>query len=231
MRVGCRSLRCAGQGAASNKSQAFLKRRSNSSVFPFFSGKLLAVSETDGSSFPNGGLRETHEARGYTSTCCWGGGGLLGCGRARMPPVCLPAARAPPVPVLLPHFLSCVNVGRDRGLCVLVGGRPGLCCFPVWDTTSTPFITTNGQYGNTVNIPSTFFSWKGHSLDFKVPLLRSERALTEQGVRLLKALGQRGHKYLRSDCGAEQVRVGWLCLCGLCACLVSPERKGKERKG
>ncbi len=80
----------------------------------------------------------------------------------------------------------------------------------MWDTTSTPFITDNGN-GRAVNIPSTFFSWKGHALDHKTPLLRSERALSEQGVRLLKVLGQKGHKYLRSDCGAEQVCEGCAC--------------------
>lgn len=31
-----------------------------------FKGKALIGGETDGSSFPNGGLRPTHSARGYT---------------------------------------------------------------------------------------------------------------------------------------------------------------------
>lgn len=35
-----------------------------------FSGKLLRKGETDASSFPSGGLRETFEARGYTSWDC-----------------------------------------------------------------------------------------------------------------------------------------------------------------
>ncbi len=84
-------------GAPAYKSQAFFKRRCGyicvlcngctvssgcsrgrplrflfcrkAEVLPFFSGKLLAVSETDGSSFPNGGLRETHTARAYASEC------------------------------------------------------------------------------------------------------------------------------------------------------------------
>ncbi|ELP85909.1 glutamine synthetase, putative, partial [Entamoeba invadens IP1] len=32
-----------------------------------FSGKQLTKGEPDGSSFPNGGLRNTHQARGYTA--------------------------------------------------------------------------------------------------------------------------------------------------------------------
>ena len=32
-----------------------------------FSGKLLAQQEPDASSFPNGGLRNTFEARGYSA--------------------------------------------------------------------------------------------------------------------------------------------------------------------
>ncbi len=74
----------------------------------------------------------------------------------------------------------------------------------VWDPLSTPFITT-GTHGATVNIPSTFFSWKGHSLDEKLPLLRSENALSKQGLRALHLLGLKQHTSLHSDCGAEQV--------------------------
>ena len=37
------------------------------SVIEEFSGKLLAQREADGSSFPNGGIRNTFEARGYTA--------------------------------------------------------------------------------------------------------------------------------------------------------------------
>lgn len=38
-----------------------------SGVIEEFSGKLLAQQEADGSSFPNGGIRNTFEARGYTA--------------------------------------------------------------------------------------------------------------------------------------------------------------------
>ena len=37
------------------------------SVIEKFSGKLLAQQESDASSFPNGGIRNTFEARGYTA--------------------------------------------------------------------------------------------------------------------------------------------------------------------
>ena len=98
----------------------------------------------------------------------------------------------------------------------------------VWDPSSTPFITSN-KGGNTVNIPSMFFSWKGHSLDFKIPLLRSERALNDEGLRLLNILGLKDHKFLRSDCGAEQVR----CTVrhpAIAACVVVPRCGGVPRR-
>ncbi len=82
----------------------------------------------------------------------------------------------------------------------------------MWDPLSTPFITT-GSHGATVNIPSMFFSWKGESLDEKIPLLRSEAALTKQGVRLLHLLGLKQHNLVRSDCGAEQVQQPFLLRC------------------
>jgi glutamine synthetase len=42
-----------------------LKFDSNNQVVPDFKGKTLVKGETDGSSYPNGGLRGTHEAGGY----------------------------------------------------------------------------------------------------------------------------------------------------------------------
>ncbi len=41
--------------------------RSRESIIENFSGKLLAQQEPDASSFPNGGIRSTFEARGYTA--------------------------------------------------------------------------------------------------------------------------------------------------------------------
>jgi glutamine synthetase len=54
----------ANAGSAS-KHDSFLKR-SGDHVISSFSGKMLTQGEPDGSSLPSGGLRDTHEARGYT---------------------------------------------------------------------------------------------------------------------------------------------------------------------
>ena len=52
-------------GASASKHDSFL-RRSGDHVISGFSGKDLSRGETDGSSFPSGGLRSTHTARAYT---------------------------------------------------------------------------------------------------------------------------------------------------------------------
>ena len=41
-------------------------KREGDHVITRLTGKMLTIGEPDGSSFPNGGLRDTHEARGYT---------------------------------------------------------------------------------------------------------------------------------------------------------------------
>lgn len=53
-------------GASAEKHDAFLQPSSTGKTITRFSGKYLIKGETDGSSFPNGGLRQTFEARGYT---------------------------------------------------------------------------------------------------------------------------------------------------------------------
>jgi glutamine synthetase len=85
-----------------------------------FKGKELLKGETDGSSYPSGGMRATHTAGGYT----------------------------------------------------------------ILDPTSPVFLR-----GDTVYIPTVFVSFYGDALDEKTPLLRSMRALSEQGTRLCKNLG------------------------------------------
>jgi len=85
-----------------------------------FKGKDLIRGETDGSSFPNGGLRATHTAGGYLAV----------------------------------------------------------------DTSSSIFLR-----GDVVFVPSAFVSYYGAALDEKTPLLRSNQAVSENGTRLLKALG------------------------------------------
>ncbi|MFA9389373.1 MAG: glutamine synthetase III [Prolixibacteraceae bacterium] len=49
------------------KHDAFIELNEMGGVVESFSGKLLAQQEPDASSFPNGGLRQTFEARGYTA--------------------------------------------------------------------------------------------------------------------------------------------------------------------
>ena len=53
-------------GITSEKHDSFLTPQGNGSILMAFSGKELVRGEPDASSFPNGGLRATFEARGYT---------------------------------------------------------------------------------------------------------------------------------------------------------------------
>lgn len=54
-------------GGTAEKHDAFLEFGDNGNAIESFSGTLLAQQEPDASSFPNGGLRDTFEARGYTA--------------------------------------------------------------------------------------------------------------------------------------------------------------------
>jgi glutamine synthetase len=49
------------------KHDGFISVQSDGSVISEFAGKVLVQGEPDGSSFPNGGIRSTFEARGYTA--------------------------------------------------------------------------------------------------------------------------------------------------------------------
>lgn len=98
-------------------------------------GNELFQTETDGSSFPNGGLRQTHEAAAYMG----------------------------------------------------------------WDTGSPPFV-----YRQTLYIPSAFVSWKGDALDQKTPLLRSNLAVSDEGVRLLRNMGDHDTSEVLCNVGWEQ---------------------------
>ncbi len=95
----------------------------------------------------------------------------------------------------------------------LVRGEPDASSFPsgglretfeargysAWDPSSSVFIE-----GSTLYIPSVFFSYSGESLDNKTPLLRSERALSRQAIRLLKLMGDKESKSVTAMAGAEQ---------------------------
>ena len=53
-------------GTTAEKHDSFIDKDEQGEAFARFSGKTLIKGETDGSSFPSGGLRATFEARGYT---------------------------------------------------------------------------------------------------------------------------------------------------------------------
>ena len=53
--------------STAEKHDGFIAPQSDGTVVSEFTGKLLVQGEPDGSSFPNGGLRSTFEARGYTA--------------------------------------------------------------------------------------------------------------------------------------------------------------------
>ena len=92
------------------KHDAFIEHDGNGGVLEEFNGKLLVQQEPDASSFPNGGIRNTFEARGYSA----------------------------------------------------------------WDPSSPAFIVDN-----TLCIPTIFISYTGESLDYKAPLLKAVRAVSE----------------------------------------------------
>ncbi len=75
--------------------------------------------------------------------------------------------------------------------------------YTAWDPTSPAFIIENGN-GSTLCIPTVFASWKGESLDFKTPLLRSIEALNIQALRALKLFGKDDVTWVNSTGGYEQ---------------------------
>ena len=117
------------------KHESFISPVSRDKVVMEFSGKELIKGESDASSFPSGGLRETCNARGYTA----------------------------------------------------------------WDPSSYAFIKDKTLY-----IPTVFFSYGGESLDAKTPLLRSTDAISQQGLRVLSALGDNTASRVITAVGAEQ---------------------------
>ena len=54
-------------GGTAEKHDAFIEPDGQGGVIEEFSGKLLIQQEPDASSFPNGGIRNTFEARGYSA--------------------------------------------------------------------------------------------------------------------------------------------------------------------
>ena len=54
-------------GLTAEKNDSFFSPTSDGGIISEFSGEMLIQQEPDGSSFPTGGIRQTHEARGYTA--------------------------------------------------------------------------------------------------------------------------------------------------------------------
>jgi len=125
-------------GATAEKHDSFIKPIKGH-VINNFSGSRLCEGEPDASSFPNAGLRPTHQARGYT----------------------------------------------------------------IWDPSSPPFIMEHAGVP-TLFIPTGFFSWKGHALDTKLPLLRAQIAMDKEAHKLFSLAGFPEHKKFHSDSGVEQ---------------------------
>lgn len=72
-----------------------------------------------------------------------------------------------------------------------------------WDMTS-PIYVKEDNLGTVLCIPAAFCSYSGEALDSKTPLLRSMDAVSEQGIRLLRLLGNTTSKKIISGVGPEQ---------------------------
>ena len=72
-------------GSTAEKHDAFVEHDGKGGVVEKFTGKLLVQQEPDASSFPNGGIRNTFEARGYSA---WDisrmGAGIFSCRRGAL---------------------------------------------------------------------------------------------------------------------------------------------------
>lgn len=72
-----------------------------------------------------------------------------------------------------------------------------------WDMTS-PIYVKEDAIGTILCIPAAFCSYTGEALDAKTPLLRSMDAVSEQGIRLLRLLGNTTSTKLTAGVGPEQ---------------------------
>lgn len=107
------------------KHDSFLEFDSKGKLIEQFDGKSLVQQEPDASSFPNGGIRATFEARGYTA----------------------------------------------------------------WDPTSPVFI-----HDHTLCIPTLFVSFTGEALDYKTPLKRSIKAVTDAALPICRMFDKKVRK-------------------------------------
>jgi len=97
---------------------------------------------------------------------------------------------------------SDLNTTETDGSSFPSGGlrkTPRAAAFNGWDKTSPPFVRNSTLY-----LPSTLMSFTGHSLDEKLPLLRSMEAVNKQGLRLVRALGDLETTQVVPNVGTEQ---------------------------
>jgi glutamine synthetase len=100
----------------------------------------------------------------------------------------------------------------------LIQGEPDASSFPsgglrttfeargytAWDCTSPAFLKEDGAGNVTLTIPTAFCSYNGEALDKKTPLLRSMKAVSDQALRVLRALGDKSASRVISTVGPEQ---------------------------
>ena len=120
------------------KEESFAERLAPNTLINLFTAYNLLMSETDGSSFPNGNLRQTSQARGYV----------------------------------------------------------------LWDVYNPPFLEKLSDR-TTLYVPALLYSVEGKSLDYKIPLLRSEDRLGNAATQLLQLLDTRVRNVVPT-LGAEQ---------------------------
>ncbi len=76
--------------------------------------------------------------------------------------------------------------------------------YTAWDCTSPAFLKEDAAGGVTLCIPTAFCSYTGVALDKKTPLLRSMSAVSQQALRVLRALGNKTTQKVVANIGAEQ---------------------------
>jgi glutamine synthetase len=100
----------------------------------------------------------------------------------------------------------------------LIQGEPDASSFPsgglrstfeargytAWDCTSPAFLKEDAAGNVTLTIPTAFCSYTGEALDKKTPLLRSMKAVSDQALRVLRALGDKTASRVISTVGPEQ---------------------------
>ncbi len=100
----------------------------------------------------------------------------------------------------------------------LIQGEPDASSFPsgglrstfeargytAWDCTSPAFLKEDAAGNVTLTIPTAFCSYGGQALDKKTPLLRSMKAVSDQALRVLRALGDKTASKVISTVGPEQ---------------------------